>query len=315
MSRAVAATDFGGPEVLSVIDVDVPEPGPGQVVIDVRAAGLNPYDYKSYSGMYGTDRSRLPLRLGMEAAGVVRATGADATGPAGPIAVGDEVIAYPIDGGYAETLLVPASAVLPKPENLSWAQAAGLLLTGVTAAHALSVTGVGDGDTVLVHAAAGGVGSAAVQQARARGARVIGTASKEQHDYLRDLGAEPIEYGTGLVERVRAFAPDGVDVAVDAIGSDEALDASLALVPDRGRIVTLANFVGGTQAGIKVLGAGPGGDPGTEFRAAARLDIVRLAEAGRLRVRVAETYPLDRAGDAHRALRTGHSPGKLALVP
>ncbi len=315
MTTTVVATAFGGPEVLSVVDEPVGVPGPGQVLVEVRAAGTNPVDYKIYGGAYGKDPSRLPMRLGMEAAGVVSAVSDDAEGPAGPIHCGDEVVAYPIRGAYAAQVVVPATSVVPKPSTLSFEEAAGLLLTGCTAVHALTVTHVGSGDTVVVHGASGGVGLMAVQLAVDAGARVIGTASQGSHAYLRELGAEPVTYGEGLVERIRALAPDGVDAAIDAVGSDGAVDASVALVADRNRIVTIAAFQRGVELGLKVIGAGPGGDPGTEIRDAARLGLVRQSEAGKLQVRVAGTYPLSEVADAHRELMSGHTHGKIVLVP
>lgn len=315
MTTSVVAMAFGGPEVLSVLDESVGVPGPGHVLVEVRAAGTNPVDYKLYSGAYGKDPSQLPMRLGMEAAGVVSAVGDDAEGPAGPIHPDDEVIAYPIRGAYAALVVVPASTVVPKPSTLSFEEAGGLLLTGTTAVHALTVTGVGSGDVVVVHGASGGVGLMAVQLAVNAGARVIGTASQASHAYLRGLGAEPVIYGDGLVERIRALVPGGVDAAIDAVGSDEAVDASVALVTDRKRIVTIAAFQRGLELGLKIIGAGPGGDPGTEIRAAARLELVRLAEAGKLQVRVAGAYPLSEAATAHRELAAGHTHGKIVLVP
>jgi len=315
MPVAVVATGFGGPEHLSVIDVEVGEPGPGEVAVDVRAAGVNPIDVKRYGGGMGADPSQLPMRLGYETAGVVRAVGPDAVGPAGPVSVGDEVIAYSVPGGYAETLLAPATSVLPRPPELSWEQAAGLMLTGVTAVHLVRATRIGAGDTVLVHGASGGVGLMAVQLAAARGARVIGTARPANADLLRELGAEPVAYGDGLAGRVRDLAPDGVDVALDTVGTDEAVDVSLELVADRARVATIAAFARGAAENILVLGGGPGGDPGTELRNAARLDLVRRTAEGRLRVLVATTYPLREAAAAHTELMGGHAPGKIILVP
>jgi NADPH:quinone reductase-like Zn-dependent oxidoreductase len=156
---------------------------------------------------------------------------------------------------------------------------------------------------------------AAVQVAVARGARVVATASPGRHDAVRALGAEPVAYGDGLLDRVRALVPDGVDAAVDTVGSDEAVDTSLALVADRGRIATIAAFGRAASDGIKALGGGPGADPGTEVRAAARLELLDLVEAGRLTVTVAATYPLDEARAAHEASASGRTPGKIALVP
>ena len=315
MTKAVVATAFGGPEVLALIDVPLDPPGPDQVLVAVRAAGTNPIDYKVYSGAMGQDPARLPMRLGAEAAGVVIEAAEGAEGPGGPIKAGDEVIAYRILGGYATELVVPVSSVIHKPSALSFEQASGLMLTGVTAWHALTVTGVGAGDTVLIHGASGGVGLMAVQLAVDAGARVIGTASESGDALLRDLGAEPVTYGAGLAERVRALAPDGVDAAVDAVGGDEALDASLALVPRRDRIVTLLASKRAFESGIKVIGGAPGADPGNEIRAAARLELARLAGEGKLSVLVAAAYPLAEAAAAHRALATGHTHGKIVLVP
>lgn len=313
MAQIVVAAAFGGPEILSLVEDDVPAVGPGDVRLAVRAAGINPVDWKRYGGMMGTD-APLPMRLGYEAAGVVAEVSERAAGPAGPITVGDEVIAFRIDGGYADEVVVPAAAVVPKPAGMSWEAAGGLMLAGATAVHALTTTGVGAGDTVLVHAAAGGVGLMVVQLARERGARVIGTASERHHDRLRELGAEPTVYGAGLADRARALAPDGVDAAIDCVGTDEAVDVSLGLVADRDRIVTIAAFARGPAAGIKLIGGGPGADPGTELRDRARLQLTELVEAGRLTVD-ARAFALDDVAAAHREGQRGHVTGKLVLVP
>ncbi|HTT51054.1 MAG TPA: NADP-dependent oxidoreductase [Streptosporangiaceae bacterium] len=316
----VVATAFGGPEVLSVVDQPVPEPGPGQARIEVRAAGVNPVDWKVYSGRMGADPARLPMRLGSEAAGVVTAVGPGpagtaVAGPAGPVRVGDEVIAFRAPGAYAAALIAPADALVPKPAALDWAQASALMLTGVTAWHALAATGVRRGDTVLMHGAAGGVGIMAVQLAVSRGATVIATASPPRHDFLRGLGAIAVAYGDGLAGRVRAAAPGGVAVALDLIGTGEALDVSLALVPDRSRIATIVVTPRARETGIKLLGGAPGADPGTVIRSAARLDLARLAGDGALHVFVTRTYPLSQVAAAHRMSMAGHATGKIALIP
>jgi NADPH2:quinone reductase len=315
MVAKVVATAFGGPEVLAVIDEEVPPPSPGHVLLEVRAAGTNPVDYKLYSGRMGADPASLPMALGFEASGVVRAVGPGAEGPAGSIRVGDEVIAYRVRGAYAAQLVVAGAAVVPKPPSLPFEEAAGLMLTGATAVHALVATGVGSGDTVVLHGASGGVGLLAVQLAVALGARVIGTAGAASHDELRRLGAEPVTYGDGLVERIRALAPDGVDAAIDAVGTDEAIDASLELVANRRRIATLAAAQRGLQVGIQALGGAPGADPGTEIRDTARLDLARRAGEGGITVHVEATYPLVEAAEAHRRLAAGHSHGKIILLP
>jgi NADPH2:quinone reductase len=315
MSAAVVATAYGGPEVLEVVEVDVPSPGPGQVTIEVRAAGINPIDHKVYSGQMGSDQSALPKRLGSEVSGIVTATGQGAEGPAGPLTVGDEVIGYRVSGGYAESITVDANAAFPKPSTLSWEEAAGLSLTGVTGAHLLQATGVAAGDTVLVHGVSGGVGLMTAQLAVLRGATVVGTASEHRHDELRAFGIVPVAYGEGLVDRVREAAPAGVDVALDTVGTDEAVDTSLELVADRHRIATVAAFGRAHDAGIRLLGNGPGADPGTEVRQAARLTLADLAGRGDLRVVVARTFPLADVAEAHRLVQRGHAGGKVVLLP
>jgi NADPH2:quinone reductase len=311
----VVATAFGGPEVLSLVDAELGEPQAGEVLVDVRAAGTNPIDFKLYSGSYGDDPASLPMRLGFEASGVVRSTGGDVEGPSGPIRPGDEVIVYSASGAYASALVTPASTVVAKPEAMSFEEASGLMLTGATAVHALHAVSVSAGDTVLIHGAAGGVGLMAVQLAVTDGARVIGTAGESQHELLRSLGAEPVAYGDGLAERVRALAPEGIDAAIDMVGTDEALDVSTELVNDRSRIVTIAGFARFGELGIKAIGGGPGADPGTELRAAARLELVRRVEQGSLRVIVEATSPLSEVQAAHRELMAGHAHGKIVLIP
>lgn len=313
MAIIVQAKAYGGPEVLELSEAGVRDPGPGEVRLRVRAAGVNPADVKSYSGEWGADPAQLPKRLGYEAAGVITALGTNALGPEGPVAVGDEVIAFRVGGAYATELVVPATAIVPKPASLDWAEAGGLMLTGATAVHTLTATAVGEGDTVLIHGGSGGVGLMAVQLAGLRGARVIATASPGKHELLRSLGAEPVTYGDGLLDRVRTAAPSGITAALDLIGTDEALDTSLALVRDHARIATIANFTRGPAEGVQVLGSG--GDSGEEIRDAARPELARLAGEGRLRVIVAATYPLDQVAEAHRALTTGHAAGKIVLLP
>ncbi|UPK73649.1 NADP-dependent oxidoreductase [Nocardioidaceae bacterium SCSIO 66511] len=315
MSTRIVATAFGGPEVLETVEYEMPAPGPGEVALKVRAAGVNPIDHKLYSGQFGTDSDDLPMPLGFEVAGVVTAVGDGASGPRGPVSVGDEVIAYGVNGGYADELVVSANAVVPKPTSLDWAPAAGLMLAGVTAFHAVTVVAPEDGDTVLIHSGAGGVGIVAVQLAVARGARVIATASARNHDFLRELGAEPVAYGDGLVERVRELAPNGVDAAIDLYGDDSAVDTSLALVSDRTRIVTVAGFERAQADGFTAIGSGPGADPGTELRAAARLELVDLVDRGDLEVVVDSTYPLREVAAAHTRSIDGHVRGKIVLVP
>jgi NADPH:quinone reductase-like Zn-dependent oxidoreductase len=310
MTRTVVAEGYGGPEVLAVHDVELPAPGQGQVLVEVRAAGTNPLDFKLYSGQMGRDPAKLPMPLGLEASGTVIAAAPGASGYTGGLTVGDEVIVTNVDGAYAQRVLAEASEVGHKPAALSFEQAAGLLLVAGTAWHLLTNTKVGSNDTVLIHGASGGVGLMAVQLAVARGAKVIATASPARHDQLRSYGAEPVAYGDGLADRVRALGR--VDAALDLIGSDEALDTSVALVADRGRIATIAGFGRAAELGIAAL---TGADGGQAIRDASRAEIIALAADGKLEVTVDKVFPLDEAPEAHRYLQTGHARGKVVLVP
>jgi NADPH:quinone reductase-like Zn-dependent oxidoreductase len=315
MTKTLVAEGYGGPEVLAVQDIVLPAPGPGQVLIDVRAAGTNPIDYKLYSGNMGKDPDALPMPVGMEIAGVVVSLGAgQAAGYTGPLDVGDEVIATNISGGYSEQVIADAAEVGHKPASLSFEEAAGLLLVGATAWHLLTNTKVGTGDTVLIHGASGGVGLMAVQLAVARGATVIATASPSRHEQLRQYGAEPVAYGPGLADRVRAMASaqKGIDAALDLVGTDEALDTSVELVADKARIATIAGFGRAAELGIAALS---GADGGQAIRDAARPELIKLAEAGKLAVTVDRVFPLEEADTAHRYLLTGHAHGKVVLVP
>ncbi|NQX12217.1 NADP-dependent oxidoreductase [Microbacteriaceae bacterium VKM Ac-2855] len=310
MVRAVIAPEYGSPAELRVVDVEVPHPGPGHLNIRVVAAGVNPSDAKLVRGQFGRG-ARLPLRPGSEVSGVVSAVG----GSDVPFAVGDEVVAYRVAGGYAEELQTTSATVLRKPPTLSWHEAAGLLLTGVTAYHLLEATHVGAGDTVLIHGASGSVGLLAVQLARIRGARVIGTASERNHELLARFGAEPVAYGPGLVERIRAVAPHGIDAALDTVGTDEALDVSVVVTPLKTRIATIAGFARASAiGGIKKLGGGPGADAGSSLRNAARGTLLQLAGEGRLEVTLGASFALEQAAEALALVEGGHAGGKVVLT-
>jgi NADPH:quinone reductase-like Zn-dependent oxidoreductase len=305
------ATDFGGLDVFRLDDVEVAPPSPGQVTISVRAAGMNPADFKHIAR--GSDRSLLPIAVGYEVAGVISAIGPDTTLASGGGEVGDEVIAFRVQGGYATAITVDARNVFAKPSSLAFPEAANLLLAATTASEMLHVTGVSAGDTVLVHGASGAVGVSVIQQARLLGARVIGTASEGSFPVLERFGAEPVAYGQGLEERVRHRAPEGIAAALDTVGTDEAVDVSLALVADRGRIVTIAAMQRAEADGIRVImGALPAS---AAYRDAVRAELIALAGAGTLVVPMARTYPLAEAIDALTVLTAGHPGGKIALIP
>lgn len=301
MALAVAFDSYGGPDVLRTIDVPVEQTGPGQVRVRVHAAGVNPVDCKLRRGYFeGKADVTFPARLGNEFAGVV-----DQTGPDVGIATGTEVLGFTSGQAYAQFVVVGADQVTPKPAELPFDVAGGLSAVGQTAYHAVRELAVGEGDTLLVHAAAGGVGTVATQLARRLGATVIGTASERNHDYLRSLGAQPVTYGAGLADRVRRLAPSGVDAVLDAIGDDGAIEASLVLAKQRDRIGTLGRE-DVSRFGIRRL-------RGTRS-AAVLTELADLVAGGALRLPVWRTFPLAGAADAHREVEAGHVRGKVVLI-
>ncbi|WP_436786907.1 NADP-dependent oxidoreductase [Yinghuangia sp. YIM S10712] len=304
--KAVTLAEFGPPDVLTLTDVPTPEPGPGHIRVRVRAAGVQPADTMMRRGAAPPSmRAELPAVPGNEFSGVVDLVGDGVA----EIAVGDEVLGWSMLGSHAEAVVVPADQVVRKPAAMPWEVAGAMSASGQTGHRALRELRVASGETVLVHAAAGGVGTAAVQVAVAWGATVIGTASEGNHAYLRSLGATPVTYGDGLVERVRAAAPQGVDAALDAAGRG-ALDASVELVADRTRIGTIIDFAGAERLGVVGLRGGPGA------RSRERLgELVDLWSQGALVVHIAHRLPLADAAEAHRIVEAGHGRGKVVLVP
>jgi NADPH:quinone reductase-like Zn-dependent oxidoreductase len=298
--RAVQFNEYGGPEVLHVGAAEEPHAGAGQVRVAVTAAGVNPIDWKIRSGaMAQVLPVEFPSVPGVEVAGVVDEIGDGVT----DVAVGDEVFGFSVGGGAAEYALLEHYAA--KPAGLSWAEAAALPVAVETAVRTLDLLGVVADQTVLINGAAGGVGTAAVQFARARGAHVIGTASEGNHDFLRSLGAEPTTYGAGMVDRVRQLAPNGVDRALDTAGRGALPDLiEIAGSPDN--VVTIADF-SAAEHGVRVT-------TGADQRAWQALgQAAELCEAGKLSVPVEQTFPLDQAPEAQRSSEAGHVRGKLVL--
>ncbi|MFE5406118.1 NADP-dependent oxidoreductase [Streptomyces sp. NPDC056580] len=305
--RAIITNRYGGPETLEFAETDDPKVSPDQVLVRVKAAGVNPVDWKIVAGhldpiMY----VHFPLVPGWDVAGVVEAVGLDTP----EFSVGDEVFGYVRKdevqhGTYAELVAAPVRTLARKPASLDWRQAAGVPLAGLMALQSLRRVGVSEGDTVLVHAAAGGVGSFAVQIAVAMGARVIGTASERNHDYLSSLGAEPVTYEDGdrLIDRVRQLAPEGVDAAVDNVGGD-AVAASQDLLKDPSRLASIVD-PGVTQRGGHHVWVRPD--------SADLAELAELADAGKLKVHIDRALPLAEAAEAFRLSQSGKTRGKLVL--
>lgn len=299
MMKAVRFSRFGGPEVLELVDLPDPHPGPGQVRIAVRAAGVNPSDWKKRQGLMDPE---LPQTMGYEAAGHVDELGEGVA----DVAVGDRVFGFSAEG-MAQAELAVLSTYAPVPPSLGFSGAAALPAAVETATRALDQLGVGSSGTLLISGASGSVGSAAVQLAVVRGARVIGTAGPANHAYLRSLGAEPVAYGEGLGERVRALAPGGVGLALDVAGSG-VLPELIELAGGPGQVVTIADFAGAREHGVRFSS----GDAGRAVHALG--GIGELIESGRFSLPVARTFPLTEVAEAHRAGEDGQVRGKLVLV-
>ena len=309
--QAITLTEFGSPDVLTFQSAQDPLVGPDSVLIETRAAGVNPVDWKIRRGyLSGMIPHHMPLTPGWDVAGVVRAVGPAVT----EFREGDEMLGYVREdhvqnGTYAELVSAPDRTVAHKPSGLDFETAGALPLAGLTALQLLNAIEVGPGDVVLVHGASGGVGHLAVQLARELGAaRVIGTASERNHEFLREIGAEPVSYGAGLVERVAEVAgSDGVvDAAVDVIGGQALLDTP-KLVRQARRHSSVADEPD------TVLGQG-GHYVFVRPNSAQLAWLAERAAAGRLRVEVQRTFPLSDAAEAHRLLEDGHVRGKLVLT-
>lgn len=309
MPFAIKHFEYGPPEVLRYVEVDPLVPGPGQVLVETRAIGVNPGDTKRRQG--GREGTTFPIVPGADAAGVVAAVGKGVEG----FAPGDEVIGRKLSGSYAEQVLAAPVHLFHKPRSLTFEQATVLGSPAGTAYQVLRSLHVGPGDVLLVHAGAGGVGQSAIQFARYLGARVVATASPTNHDRLRALGAVPVAYGEGLTDRVRAAAPDGVTVALDAIGTDEALATSLELVADPLRIGTVAAVARAEELGIRGYSGPNVNEIENRWRSDATLLGAELHARGEFDIEVAARYPLSRAADAHRHSETRHVRGKIVLVP
>ena len=303
--RAVQYDEFGGVDVLRVAEVPVPEPGPDEVLVEVAAAGINPGEAYVREGRYAQRwPSTFPSGQGSDLAGTVRALGPGVDA----VAVGDEVFGWTdLRVSQAEYVVVPVRQVLAKPSELAWEQAGALHVVGATAWAAVRAVDPRPGETVVVSAAAGGVGVLTVQLARRTGATVVGVASEANHDWLRAHGVVPVARGDGLVDRIRAAAPT-VDAFIDLFG-DGYVDVALALGVPPDRIDTIIDFAAVEEHSVKADGNAVGARP--EVLA----ELAALLAKGELELPVAATYPLERVQDAYRELERRHTRGKIVLAP
>ncbi|MER8182017.1 NADP-dependent oxidoreductase [Kitasatospora sp. NPDC094015] len=299
MSKAFGFTEYGGPQHQVFLDRPVPVPGPGQLQIAVRAAGVNPIDWKIRRGLTGKGLD-LPAVLGVEAAGVVEAVGEGATG----FAVGDHVFGTTVGGGYAQHALLTAASAARKPAGVSFLQAAALPVAAATGYDGVEDIGLKAGQTLLVLGIAGGVGSVAAQIARERGIGVLGTASDARRAYVEELGATWIRYGDGAAERILAAAPEGVDGILDLIGGADARAAAETLA-DRSRLVATSDPGTAAELGGSFIRRSPAGPTLAK--------LADLVATGRLDQKITATYPLEQAAEALAEVEAGHARGKLIL--
>jgi NADPH:quinone reductase-like Zn-dependent oxidoreductase len=304
--RAVRFDGYGDVDRLHVLEVPVPPPAAGEVLVRVRAAGINPGEDKIRAGELA-DRfpATFPSGEGSDLAGVVSAVGAEVA----DWAVGDEVIGWSDRrSSHAEFVSVPADQLVRRPNGLPWEVAGSVYVVGATAWAGVEALHVREGETVVVSAAAGGVGILAVQLLRRAGARVIGIASERNADFLRSLGVEPVAYGGGLLERLRAAAPDGVDAFFDGYGPDY-VQLALQLGVERGRINTIADFAAVGREHVLSVGNAQGASAEVIGR------VAELLASGELVLPIAATFPLEQVREAYRLLAGRHELGKIVLLP
>jgi NADPH:quinone reductase-like Zn-dependent oxidoreductase len=306
MPRAVRFDKYGGIEVLQVVEVERPTPGPGKVLVKVKAAGINPGEASIRKGLFA-DRwpATFPSGQGSDLAGVVEEVGAEVTN----VAVGDEVIGFANDrSSQAELVLAESGNLVPRPQNVSWEQAGALFVAGTTAYAAVRAVALKTGETVVVSGAAGGVGSIAVQLARNAGAKVIGLAGAANHKWLSDYGVIPVAYGDGVEDRIRAACGGKVDAFIDTFGGGY-VELALKLGIAVNRIDTIIDFAAAAKYGVKT--------EGNQVAATAEVlaQLAALLAAGLLEIPIAKVYPLADVRDAYRELEQRHTHGKIVLAP
>ena len=302
--KAVRFDEYGDVDVLMVVDVPKPTPGPGQVLVQVKAAGINPGEAKIRAGLlHARYPATFPSGEGSDLAGVVAETGPGVT----VVAVGDEVIGYTDNrASHAEYVVVEEQNLTAKPAGVPWEVAGSLYVVGATAYAAVRAVGLTDGDTVVVSGAAGGVGSLAVQLARRAGATVIGLASEANHEWLAGHGVIPVAYGDGVADRIRQAARK-VDAFIDTFGADY-VQLALELGVEPSRIDTIVRFDAVAEYGVKAEGSAAGAS------ASVLAELAGLIADGQLEIPIAATYPLSQVQDAYRRLASGHIRGKIVLT-
>jgi NADPH:quinone reductase-like Zn-dependent oxidoreductase len=307
MPRAVRYDGYGDVDVLNVVEVERPVPGPGEVLVRVKAAGLNPGEAMIRKGaLHDRWPATFPCGQGSDLAGVVEEVGPGVDS----VAVGDEVIGWSDErSSQAELVVVPAEQLTPKPAGVPWEVAGCLFVAGATAYAAVRAVGLSAGDTVVVSGAAGGVGSIAVQLAVSAGAEVIGLASESHHQWLRGRGVIPVSYGEGVADRIRQAANGKVDALIDTFGGGYVQLAIEELGVSPERIDTIADFEAVGRYGVKADGNAAGRSP------EALAELARLIDEGRLEIPIARVYPLEEVRDAYRELELRHTLGKIVLTP
>jgi NADPH2:quinone reductase len=304
--RAVQFDEYGGLDVLTVREVELPSLGKEDVLVEVKAAGINPGEASIRKGLLAEKwPSTFPSGQGSDLAGVVKEVGIDVIG----FAPGDEVLGWSWDrSSQAEEVVVPAEQLIAKPTDLSWEAAGSLYVVGVTAFAAVRAVDISEGDTVVVSAAAGGVGTVTVQLLKVRGANVVGLASEDHHDWLREKGVTPVTYGEGVLQRILEATPDGIDAFIDLYGP-EYVELAIQLDVPPAKIETIIAYEKAQEVGAKMEGSSDATSPEI------LKEMAELVAAGKIEIPIAATYPLDEVREAFEQLEDRHTLGKIVLVP
>jgi NADPH:quinone reductase-like Zn-dependent oxidoreductase len=314
MSKVAQYSEFGSLDAVEVVEVPAPTAADDGVVVEVKAAGINPIDWKLILGIRPTPPITSPRRIGTDAAGVIVESGEAVDG----WSIGQHVIVRGAAGALATHVVASASQLDALPSSLDFEQGAAMGVPVGTAYQALKSLGVIRGTRLLIHGGSGSVGQAAIQFARSWGATVVATASEANQARLRELGAIPVVYGPGLLERIRTAAPDGIDLILDAAGTDEALEASFALVPDRQQIGTIVVGFKAAELGIRAWSGGspvPLTDEEQRLRHEAIGAAAELVARGEFEVEIGARFPLEKAADALKLSKSGSVRGKIVVIP